>query len=82
MIEYTQPGKPTQNAFIERFNRIYRDGVLDAWCFVSLSQVREETELWLIEYNTVRPHETLGDVSPIEFLTGRGHAEIATNWWC
>ena len=81
VIEYTQPGKPTQNAFVERFNGIYRDGVLDAWCFLSLFQVREETERWLIEYNTIRPHESLGDVSPIEFLTDRGHAEIASNWW-
>ena len=49
VIEYTQSGKPTQNAFVERFNGIYRDGVLDAWCFLTLTQVREETERWLNE---------------------------------
>ena len=81
VIEYTQPGKPTQNAFVERFNGIYRDGVLDAWCFMNLSQVREETDRWLKEYNTVRPHESLGDVSPIEFLTDRGHAEVSSYAW-
>lgn len=80
-IEYTQPGKPTQNAFVERFNGIYRDGVLDAWSFVNLTQVREETERWLEEYNTVRPHESLGDVSPIEFLTDRGHAGFSSYAW-
>ena len=80
-IEYTQPGKPTQNAFVERFNGIYRDGVLDAWCFMNLTQVREETDRWLKEYNTVRPHESLGDVSPIEFLTDRGHAEVSSYAW-
>ena len=81
MIEYTQPGKPTHNSFIERFNGIYRNGVLDAWCFLNLAQVRKEIERWVIEYNTVRPHESVGDVSPIEVLTDRGHAEIASNWW-
>ena len=80
-LVYTQPGKPTQNAFIERFNGIYRRAVLDTWCFLSLSHVREETERWRVEYNTIRPHQSLGDVSPIEFLTHRGHAKIASNGW-
>ena len=55
VIEYTQPGKPTKNAFVERFNGIFRNGVLDGLCFMNLSQVREETERWVKEYNTVRP---------------------------
>jgi putative transposase len=81
LFEQTQPGKPMLNAFIRRFNGVYRHGVLDAWSFLSLTQVHKETERWLIEYNTVRPHGSLGDVSLIEFLTDRGHAEIASNWW-
>ena len=56
VVEFRQPGKPTQNAFVERFNGVYRQGVLDAWCFQTLSQVREETERWRTEYTTVRPH--------------------------
>jgi len=46
-----------------------------------VTQVREETERWLKEYNTVRPHESLGDVSPIKFLTDRGHAEVSSYDW-
>ena len=80
-LELTQPGKPTQNSFIERFNGSYRRGVLDAWVFIDLDQVREETERWVEEYTTIRPHESLGDVSPMEFLNDRGHGEFASHAW-
>ncbi len=80
-LELIQPGKPAQNGFIERFNGSYRRGVLDAWMFTDLDHVREETERWLHEYNTVRPHESLGDVSPIEFLNHRRHANPSSYGW-
>ena len=67
-IDYIQPGKPDQKAFIERFNRSYREEVLDAHLFDTLDQVREITEAWLEIYNTERPHDGLGQVPPLTFL--------------
>jgi putative transposase len=67
-LEFIQLGKPTQNSFIERFNGAYRNEVSSAYVFTRLSEVRRITENWLIEYNKERPHESLGNMTPAEFL--------------
>lgn len=63
-IQYIQPGKPMQNGFIERFNRTYRQDILDAHLFEEISQVRILTEEWIKDYNQQRPHEGLGGMTP------------------
>ena len=67
IIEYIQPGKPAQNGFVERFNRTYREEVLDAYLFSSLYETRKVTTDWLHEYNSIRPHASLGNLTPYEF---------------
>lgn len=64
---YIQPGKPTQNAFIERFNRSYRESVLDAYVFESLEQLRNVNAYWMNDYNHHRPHEGCRNLPPVTY---------------
>jgi putative transposase len=67
LVQYIQPGRPMQNGYIERFNRVYREAVLDAYLFFDLNQVRTLTEEWIKEYNERRPHEALNNLTPVEW---------------
>lgn len=64
---YIQPGKPMQNGYIERFNRSYREDVLDANLFETIHQARQLSDEFMEDYNLHRPHEALGNLSPIDY---------------
>lgn len=70
-IQYIQPGKPAQNGFIERFNRTYREDVLDMNWFRDLNEVKFITQQWLQIYNQERPHEALNGLTPVLFAKMR-----------
>jgi putative transposase len=64
---FIQPGKPNQNAFIERFNRSFRTEVLNANLFNTIDEVQEAADQWVMDYNEYRPHESLGNIPPAVF---------------
>lgn len=70
-LQYIQPGKPTQNAYIERFNRSYRTEVLDPHLFSTIQEVQEVTEQWIYRYNYQRTHEALRNVPPMLYTQHR-----------
>ncbi len=67
-IHYIQPGKPAQNAFIERFNRTYREAVLDLYLFKDIQELQTITNNWLQHYNEEQPHESLNNQTPMSFI--------------
>jgi len=66
-LRFIQPGKPTQNAYIESFNGKFRDECLNEHVFVSLEGARKTIESWRRDYNTNRPHSSLDNMTPEEF---------------
>lgn len=66
-IQFIQPGRPMQNGYIERFNRTFRENILDAYLFESTTQVQILAEEWMQDYNYSRPHEALGGKTPMEY---------------
>jgi putative transposase len=72
VLKYIQPGKPVQNALIERFNGTFRREVLDKYAFETLERVRHKTHQWMLHYNYERPHDSLQDLTPHEFALQYG----------
>lgn len=67
-LDYIQPGKPTQNCFVESFNGTVRDECLNEYLFISLNHAREIIGKWLDDYNDIRPHSSLTGLPPGRFL--------------
>jgi len=66
-MDYSRPGKPTDNPFIESFNGSFRDECLNTHWFLSLGDARQKIESWRVDYNHFRTHSSIGDVPPAEF---------------
>jgi putative transposase len=75
-LNFIRPGKPVENAYVESFNGRFRDECLNEHWFLTMAHAREVIEKWRIEYNTERPHSSLGDVTPEEFATNRGTSPV------
>ena len=67
VLDFSRPGKPTDNAYIESFNGSFRDECLNAHWFLSLDDAREKIESWRRDYNEFRPHSSLNNLTPKEF---------------
>lgn len=68
-LDFSRPGKPTDNPYIESFNGKFRDECLSVNWFMDLEDAKKKIEDWRWEYNHFRPHSSIGDISPKEFIT-------------
>lgn len=78
-LDFIQPGKPTQNAFVESFNGKFRDECLNQHWFVSLRHARAEIAIWRDDYNNIRPHSALANLAPAQYaqnLSTKGYEAV------
>jgi putative transposase len=70
-MHYSRPGKPTDNPYVESFNGSFRDECLNAHWFLSLKDAKDKIEIWRKDYNEYRPHSSLKQLTPAEFIEQR-----------
>ena len=71
-LDFSRPGKPTDNAFIESFNGSLRAECLNACWFLSLEDAQSKCDAWRSDYNERRPHSSIGQKTPVEFARASG----------
>jgi len=76
-LQFIRPGKPVENAYIESFNGRLRDECLNEHWFINLGHARQIIEEWRVDYNEVRPHSSLGNLTPEEFIQKEVAKEMA-----
>jgi len=74
MLDFSRPGKPTDNSFIESFNGKFRAECLNTHWFMNLDEARIKMEAWRIDYNEFRSHSAIGNKPPISLLNGSSAA--------
>jgi putative transposase len=67
-LRFIKPGRPVENCFVESFNGRFRDECLNENWFVDMKDAKRKIEAWRVDYNTTRPHSSLGQLTPEEFL--------------
>lgn len=78
-IDYTRPGKPTDNGHVESFNGRLRDECLNQHIFANLDEARSKIEAWRQDYNFVRPHSALGWLTPAAYRERNNHNQLEAN---
>lgn len=76
-LDFSRPGKPTDNAYIESFNGSFRDECLNLNWFLSLADAQEKIENWRLEYNEFRPHQSLNNMTPVQFLNSLSRPDVS-----
>ena len=71
-LDFSRPGKPTDNAIIESFNGSFRAECLNACWFLSLEDAQSKCDAWRSDYNEQRPHSSIGQKTPVEFARASG----------
>jgi putative transposase len=78
IVDFSRPGKPTDNAFIESFNARIRLECLNQHWFLDLDDARTKIELWRQDYNDVRPHSAIGERTPMIMFTAHRNIPVGS----